>query len=160
MWVGNTFISETKTLNCLIKVPGKVQKTHHKKGCSTMIELKKNKKLAWLYSEIKMHVSKVPWLFKAEVYWMNFNKRNSVNSGLHPLSLYLWFRLLYVTLWLEIHYPSNLFHIIWLEWILSILLCALSDLIHLYSQTPAYIFVQQALILSDHQSIIYTSFKF
>ena len=46
MWVGNTFISETKTLNCLIKVPGKVQKTHHKKGCSTMIELKKNKKLA------------------------------------------------------------------------------------------------------------------
>ena len=33
-----------------------------------------------------MHVSKVPWLFKAEVYWMNFNKRNSVYSGLHPLT--------------------------------------------------------------------------
>lgn len=84
---GNTFISEAKTLYYLIKVPGKVQKPHHKKGCSTMIEWKK-KKISWLYSEIKIHVSIVPWLFKAEVYWMNFNKRNSVYivySGLHPL---------------------------------------------------------------------------
>lgn len=49
----------------------------------------KKKKKSWLYSEIKIHVSIVPWLFKAEVYWMNFNKRNSVYSGLHPLICYI-----------------------------------------------------------------------
>lgn len=40
---GNTFISEARTLYCLIKVPGKVQKTHHKKEMFNHDRMKKKK---------------------------------------------------------------------------------------------------------------------